>query len=86
MEDAVILLVLGVMAILIILASGCCYYIVQRTKAKWTTGTSQIEQFEDRIQTIESRLSDIQDIVISIDDQLKRSPQNNVTPTVSDIA
>jgi hypothetical protein len=72
--------------ILIILASGCCFYIVQRTKAKWVAGTSQIEQFENRIEAIEARLSDIQDIVISIDDQLKRSSHNNTTPTVRELS
>ena len=86
MEDAIILMILGVTAILIILASGGCYYIVQRSKAKWTTDTSKIEQFEDRIQAIESRLGDIQEVVISIDDQLKRSSQNQATPTVSDLS
>lgn len=86
MEEAVILVVLGLAAILIILASGCCFYIVQRAKAKWTPGTSQIEQFEDRIQAIEARLHDIQDIVISIDDQLKRSSDTNTTPTLRELS
>ena len=86
MEDAVILLTLSVTVILIILASGCCFYIIQRTKARWTTDTSQIEQFEDRIQAIDARLSDLQDIVISIDDQLKRSSHANTTSTLREIS
>ena len=72
--------------VLIILASGCFFYIVQRAKNKWKPGSAQIDQFENRIQLIESRLSDIQDIVISIDDQLKRPSQHAAIPTARELS
>ncbi|MGA1194936.1 MAG: hypothetical protein ACO36I_00415 [Candidatus Latescibacterota bacterium] len=84
MED--VIAVLGFSLVMVILASGCCFYIVQRAKAKGNMSSAQINQFEDRIQTIESRLSDIQDIVISIDDQLKRPSQNVTTPTARELS
>jgi hypothetical protein len=84
MED--VIAVLGFSLVMVILASGCCFYIVQRARNKWKTGSAQIDQFEDRIQMIESRLSDIQDIVISIDDQLKRPSQNAAIPTARELS
>ena len=65
----------------VVLPIGGCYYLVRRANTKWHGTQSQLE---DRIQVIESRLSDIQEVVISIDDQLKRSSETNMTPTVSD--
>ena len=67
----------------VVLPIGGCYYLVRRANAKWHGTQSQLE---DRIQTIESRLGDIQEVVISIDDQLKRLSQNKVTPTVGDLS
>jgi hypothetical protein len=74
--------------VLIILASTTSYYIVTRTKAKWKNNHVQInklDMFEARIAAIETRLTDIQDIVISIDEQLKRQPYDRLnspkTPT-----
>ena len=73
-EPVEILLTITVGIVTILLASSFTFHIVQRTKAKWTHGRGvQVDQFEARIAAIETCLADIQDIVISIDDQLKRS-------------
>jgi len=72
-ETVAILLTLMTSVVVITLASALCYNIVQRTKHSAKHGPNiKIEQFEARIAAIETRLSDIQEIVISIDDQLKR--------------
>lgn len=85
MEDFIAVSAFGV--VMIILASGICFYIVQRAKSKWGSGDqTKISEFEYRIQNIEARLGDIQDIVISIDDQLKRSKQQDVMPTSRELS
>ncbi len=84
MED--VIFVLGFSLVMIILASGCCFYMVQRARAKGSMGSAQIDQFESRIQAIESRLSDIQEIVLSIDDQLKRPSQNAAISTARELS
>lgn len=84
MEDVIAVTTFGLM--MIILASGCCYYIIMRARSLKNSNRHTIDQFEDRIQNIENRLSDIQDIVLSIDDQLKRSPTHSVTPSVKELS
>ena len=72
-ETVAILLTLMTSIVVIILVSALCYNIVQRAKHGKKHGPNvQIEQFQTRIAAIETRLADVQDIVISIDDQLKR--------------
>jgi len=56
---------------LIILSAGTCHYIVQRAKNARKHGQVNADQLEQRLDILEKRLTDIQDIIISIDDQLK---------------
>lgn len=63
-----------------------CYYILQKSKTKWQYDTTAVNQLEDRIQNIENRLSDIQEIVFSIDDQLKRPSTQSTTPSVKELS
>jgi len=73
-ESVEILLTIAFSLVILLLTLSFSHYIVQRTKAKWTHGRGvQVDQFEARIAAIETRIADVQDIVISIDDQLKRT-------------
>lgn len=54
---------------------GLAYYAYQIKKLE--SGAGDTSDIDVRLQSLERRLSDIQDIVISIDDQLGRERQTN---------
>ena len=67
-----ILFTIAACVCLIILSAGACHFIVQRSKNLRKRGrVPDTDQIEQRLASLEKRLNDIQDIVISIDDQLK---------------
>jgi len=57
---------------LIILASGVCKYVEQR--AKHSVSSDAEERLTARIEEFDRRLTDIQDVMITIDEKLDRSP------------
>ena len=73
-HDVAVSLGMAISICMIIAVSVCCYYFVQRTKATWKKGSGRPDdELQARIEALEGRVADIQDIVISIDDQLKRT-------------
>lgn len=77
-EPAEIILTIAVCVAGLLITISIMHHAILRAKAKWKYEPGvQVEQFEARIANIENRLSDIQDIVIAIDDQLKRSNQHS---------
>jgi Flp pilus assembly protein TadB len=57
---------------LIVLATAVCKHVEQR--AKHSVSNDAEERLTARIQNIERRLTDIQDVMIAIDEKLDRSP------------
>lgn len=84
MEDVIAVTTVGLAMVL--LASGSCYYMVMRALSFRSGNQQTLDTFEGRIQNIEARLSDIQNIVLSIDDQLKRTPTSTPNPSVKELS
>lgn len=69
---------LSMISITVIFPLGLCYYLVQKANANLKSASAQTAQFEDRIQALESRVGDVQDVVLSIDDQLKQMTRQDI--------
>ena len=71
-EPIIMLFVIFVGIVLIILASALRKYIDRRTKGSIPSNAE--ERLNARMDELDRRLTDIQDVIIAIDDKLNRSP------------
>ncbi len=69
-----IILQIAIGICLIIVTGGLVNYLNSHSKRIKKNGISsnRAEQFEDRLNNLEKRLTDIQDVMLSIDDKLAR--------------
>ncbi|MDA0745942.1 MAG: hypothetical protein O2954_05445 [bacterium] len=61
---------IGIMVAIIILASAVCKYVTCQTRSGIPNNAEQ--RLTDRIQELERRLTDIQEVMISLDEKLDR--------------
>jgi cell division protein FtsB len=70
-----IIAILGVFGPLLIVAFGITYYQVKKGLATLTNDETQkqMENLNHRVSTLEGRINDLQDILITVDEKLKRA-------------
>ena len=70
-----ILAILGVFGPILIASSGLTYYLVKKGLSKATDSETQkqMENLNHRVSTLEGRINDLQDILITVDEKLKRA-------------
>ena len=70
-----VLAILGVFGPVLIASFGLTYYLVKKGLARATDSETQkqLETMDRRISDVESRMNDLQDILITVDEKLRRA-------------